>query len=468
MPARPKVVVAAVAVTLALVVTGCSAVGSAPTATTTSPSSHAVKQAAKPIPTPTAVADEVLTGAWETFDRVLISQDIFNDFDGPGALKQDTTSVPVHIPGVGTRTVSLTADVGTGEVRKRTVNVGGPDDSLMLIVETATRLPAHGLNKAGSHNQLDSYDIESGKHIATYEFPDSDSEDLMFDKIAATRGDNVAVDSASSNIAREIVGVNVRTGMKNWDGTSLPDFASRSLSVSSYATFATTSDTSGKPGDASSCYRVDGFDTATGRMLWSVDAATIPDVGSRSGSCSRVRVEALDQGNPRNGSTVGAYFDVILGMSSGLGGDSNQYRTFDGVTGKQLETTVNPLGYLDLLGGYTASQAFTTRSGPLVVTETATGTTVFTVEQDKVDDLGLALVGIFGGWAYTRTTDGTPIIDVATGEVVADNTANMPRQTVGKYTLYTDGTLSLDPHLSVTSTNVKSTGSPSPTTKSGG
>jgi hypothetical protein len=453
---RPKAaIIVATALAVTLAAAGCSSSTPAPKSPKT-PSASTPRAES----TPTLAADVVLPGSWETFDRVLISDAVFQNYAVSGVLKSGTTNVPVYVPGNGAHTVPLKADVGVGEVQMQTVNVGGADGSLMLIVETATRLPAHGLEKAASHNQLDSYDIATGKHIATYMFPDSNSEGLIFNLIAATRGDDVAVDSAGSNVDRQIVGVNVRTGQRIWDQNTLPIFKTRYLSASSYGTFATTSETGGKSG-LSACVRVDGFDTATGSMLWSDDAATIPDKGSTLGECSSIGVKPRDQATTgRQGNDfTGMYLEVGLGMSHGLGADPTEYRIYDGVSGEQLASE-DITGRLDLVSGYIASQPFVTSYGPVTVKNISTGKTVYSVDQAKVDDLSLELVGIFGGWLYTKTTDGSPVIDVATGKVIADNTSNIPRQTVGKYTLYTDGTLSLNPHLGSTG------GTPAPTDSS--
>lgn len=436
------------AATVAVVLTGCSADTPTP-----APTKKSVSRTS-PAPTQTApevAADDVISGNWATFDRVLISDDVINAFGASGVLKSGVTDVPVYVPGDGAHTIPLTADTGPGDVQQRLVNVGGADGNLMLIVATSTRIPAHGLTKDEGHNQIDSYDISSGHHIATYEFTNSEDEELVVNDLAATRSDAVAVDFMASYLGTSITGLNMRTGEKTWDDTSIPSLKARTVVGTSYGTFATTSDTGGKPGDESSCYRADGFDTATGKMLWSVDAANIPDKDPSFGFCARVRTEVLDQANVNRANTdsIGANFEVVLGMSSS-DGNGDEYRNFDGITGTEL-TTTDIAGQLDLLGGYTASQEFITDFGPLTVKDITTGKTIYTVTEQQQDDLDLQLQGLFSGWLYTKTTDGTPIVDVASGKVVADNTTNMPVQTVGKYTRYEDGTVSLDPHLSVAS-----------------
>ena len=448
------IAVIAIAGVVALTVSGCSPSEPKPTET---------RKASTPAATRTpAPKDEVISGSWQTFDRVLVSDDIFQGFTTTGVIKSGVKSIPLYVPGDGPQAVAISADTGTGELQRQTLNVGGPDGSLMLIVATTTRMPAHGLDKAQAHNQLDSYDVKTGRHLSTYVFDDSKDEGLAIWKIAASRGDIVAVDFGESYLGKSITGVNMRTGKKVWDKVSNPDFATRYISATSYGTFATISNTGGKPADANSCYRADGFDIVTGKMLWSVDAAQILDTGSSLGDCTRLRVEPMDQTNTYRGQSdsTGSYFEVVLGMSSGYNdGDTNQYRVFDGTTGKQL-ADINISGYIDLLGGYAAHQPGNGLRGPLEVKSVTTGQTTYTASVQQQDDLDLRLQDVFGGYIYMKTSDGSPIVDVATGKVVADNTTNMPRQTVGKYTLYSDGTLSLDPHLGA----VAGKGNPTPST----
>lgn len=83
----------------------------------------------------------------------------------------------------------------------------------------------------------------------------------------------------------------------------------------------------------------------------------------------------------------------------------------------------------------------------VVVYDLASGNALYTVTVDQRNSLDLTVAGLSGGYLYTKTSGGSPIVDVASGKVVADNTTNAPALTVGRYSLYSNGTLSLNPHL---------------------
>jgi hypothetical protein len=409
----------------------------------------AVKKTSSPKPTPTAVQDAVIhapAGGWVTFDRVLVGGGIFAYGGQREVIKPATPSVYVYDPGDGPHTVPLSANLGQGTIQRQLLNFTGADGHLMLVVASTILIPAKGLTPPSVDSRLDSYSVTTGSHIATYDLQKSTDTTQTVSALGVSRTDVVGADLASNNGGvGSPVGVNMRTGKRVWAAGPNTTLGASAIAGTSTGTLVLESATEELDPFGNRCIIENGIDTATGKSLWTVDSTKLPDPTSPA-NCSRVRLITFDsEGGVDSYSSFGAFFGVNISIEGYNLTDKCQ--AFDGATGVAYAYNACVATYrydpIDKLVVDSAGDI----NHAVVVYDLASGKALYTVTADQRNSLDLTVAGLSGGYLYTKTSGGTPIVDVASGKVVANNTTNAPALTVGRYSLYSNGTLSLNPHL---------------------
>jgi hypothetical protein len=438
------VVAAACAGVLVIALAGCGSAASP--VETGGPSTASAIPTPAVAPTPAADVVQPPEGGWVAFDRVLVGGGIFAYGSQREVLQPGTPSVFIYVPGDGPHTVALSANLGVGEIKRQLMNVTGPDGDLMLVIASTILIPSEGLTAQSVDSRLDSYSISSGDHIATYDLGKSDDTSQTVSAIGASRSDVVGADLASSNGGvGSPVGVNMRSGQKVWAGGPHTALGEAAIAGTSSGTLVLETVSSEKDPFGSRCVREEGIDTVTGKSLWTVDSTKIPDPSSPK-NCSVVRLITMDSdGGGDSYSSFGEFFAVNISVTGY--NKKDKCRSFDGATGAMYAyNACTGTWRYDPLNKLVVDNAGNIND-PVVVYDLVSGKVVYTVTAKQRNSLDLSVQGLIGGYLYTKTSDGTPIVDVATGKVVANETINAPALTVGGYTLYSDGTITTDSHL---------------------
>ena len=419
-------------------------------------SAHAPSTATKrSSATPTravANADVQIGTDWESVGDVLVEG---SAIAGPeimwgeqigGGVAGFGDSLTFYVPGVGRSRVNLTASFTGGTIRNDLATItGGGSDPLVVVVATVM-LPSHGLTPESTEIDLATIDLTSQRTIYTGKVDASADTSLSAESIVGSPKNVVALDESFAHSKPDtVIGIDARTGSVAWKmaGASIQGAAHDSIEVATV-----TSGTDGMGGTGDPCEIMNGVNTNSGATIWRVNSTSQPSGGS---DCSVL-------GGARNYAGDGDLLVAELDSTSG-----ELFDSFDGSTGASV-TIKDEDDVYDPLRGYGANGG-TAPSGEvsdLVVYDTKTGATVYRMPAAQVTALQLQVRSIFDGYLYTSTTDGNPVVDVATGKTVSNDDKDVPLMQVGSWTLFTSGELSKDPRWSLTHPAV--TPAPSPTT----
>jgi hypothetical protein len=116
---------------------------------------------------------------------------------------------------------------------------------------------------------------------------------------------------------------------------------------------------------------------------------------------------------------------------------------FDAITGKKIFIR-EPLQLFDPMTRYAVvyGQDFGAgRTLGIVVYDTATGDTIYSMDVAKAVSLDAAPVGIMDGRLFLKTSDQSLEIDVKSGEVLSESLGAYPVAVAGKYAYFTNGEL---------------------------
>lgn len=184
------------------------------------------------------------------------------------------------------------------------------------------------------------------------------------------------------------------------------------------------------------CLTASSISIADGRTLWSRDNH---DRRSSSGDCIQT-VVGLAETKLLDVVPVGG----MAMMRENAFGDQDLF--FDLLTGDPLLPQQN-FALIDSAAGLAwAGPAFFDEDRPWAVHDLRTGESLFEIAMSEKSRLGLEGVQLLDGYLYTLTTDGSPIIRVSDGEVVADNSERYPITRIGGWWYFSDGLLTNAPY----------------------
>lgn len=437
---RPVVIAAAAGLAAVVVVVTVIAVAAGSPAQSRKPASAPATQQTvasataaaveTPTPTPTPV-DQMIGEDWTPIDRILVSS---NEIGSPGGIGPgnaitiaDTSQMlDIYVPGTGQQQINVDTPFAGKQVDSASVTVAG-DNSQLLVVVASIRIPSQGLNPASAEDEIATFDLATGQPVYSGTVSTTTNPDAKIGGVSGSHADAVVFSDWNG-----IIAVNPRTGATIWKHPDGYVVAQTAGSV------AVETQTSGYDWSERQCDIETGIATATGATLWSVDSRTVPHT---EGSCSALKVNAITSPGTDNNAMI----QVV--SESGTGTTTDQ--TFDAETGGP-RTLTDEKSYDPVTGDVFYDPAVITNDynpGPLVVNDTHTGKTIYQIDQTKAKSLNLSVQALYDGYLYTKTTDGTPVIDVTTGQTVADNVTRYPEAAVGDWTYYSDGTLSMNPRL---------------------
>jgi hypothetical protein len=171
----------------------------------------------------------------------------------------------------------------------------------------------------------------------------------------------------------------------------------------------------------------------TGEVLHTFTASTL---GS---PCPALEVIAIDQnaGTPQQ-----AEKQKYVRITADTSDDEVNYDALTGAERTLPSTLVAADPHSDLVFPLDrVSDRNTQRVEPFGVLDTSTGKTVWTLDAQKAYQLDATVRAIYKGKLYLKTTDQAPVVDLATGETIADDDPRYPVGAVDSWTYWSDGTL---------------------------
>lgn len=359
---------------------------------------------------------------WKPLGDVLVAP-IYNHWDGVAF----EATMRLYIPGTGEVTLDKSIVRSGEEVVSSTFTVVGTDDGPLGVAAVETRVPASGLTAETYVLTLHGVDLETLDLLSSVEIYESASE-FDFQGTLAPSADGVVAISVGDNNSNPAYrsedrqalmthGVDVTPGGRGMIWSRAESIRNASYG---YVVIPVPTPTAVR-GDW--CWGYEGVDIATGETRWTAG----PDMPGGTCNIENVLTASANQApgivrvSYRNaGDLTATGFDTATG--SQVFGD----REYD------LADLSARLGY----GNRWPS------SEPEDIVDLDTGAVVWSMSSAEADQLGLQLTAIHDGLVYAKTTDGFPVFDVLTGEVLSD-TGGMayPIGDAGEYTLLSDGTL---------------------------
>jgi hypothetical protein len=415
--------------TVALALSACAPATGSPSDAATS---H-VKSRPTPKATPVVTKIAVPAGAsGDAFDRTLVSKYPYD------SLRQTTVGAPVSVyfPGAGLISVNGTAYANGHDVVDQRVTIAGPDAAPVAVLALETRIPASGLDPEtyrleliaiNPNGNLTKRFVVAKNAASSFTQPDglvgSHSNIVALETLVPGSGDDSAV---------VVTGWNIATGQQLWHQPA-------SIGAATFGSLALAYE-SGKNGDGNSCDDWKGLDIASGAPIWSVLSSTYKS--ATSGSCNVSRAISYSGSAQHSSLTV-----LMSDDSSGFA--PNRYIGFTS-SGKPLNLAAGDDRHgNEIYDPVTGYGSVADQHGGITVTDPTTGKTIFAISDDRAGALDIRVLGFYSGLLFTKTTDGQPVVDVATGKVVMDTPTVYPESQVGKWTLYNDGVLRIQANLLV-------------------
>ena len=373
-------------------------------------------------------------GSWYPFGPVVLS-------GSPENGQYTEEEFDVYMPEIGERTFTPEDLVPGSEVISQSFALAGDDDAPIVVMLAAVRLPATGLNPETFQLVVVAADLDTGSVIHTTSFDETDEEPGSV-TLAAHTGSTVAAIRAGYSPMNEDTftishAVDVTTGKEPWAMGNAWFFPIGG------GTIVTDEDVSGVNNEGNPCELLRGIDITTGATRWSVDSRRIIDDGS---ACWVMSVDPdLVPASGYDADTAGEDAPFAVRVTTRYSSDYLEY--FDADTGKHLDG-YSPATLADPLTGMRLVESDSYDPG-VTITDPATNKTVFSVSDDDAARLDLEVEAFYDGYLWSTTTDGSPVVDVRTGQTVAQSYDAHPVARVGDWTLYSDDTLSLDTHRGV-------------------
>lgn len=374
-----------------------------------------------PSPTPDAL-DTVIQleeRVWLPFGPFLKQFEMYNGDNDPARYVSSTGLL--YLPGIGETTVDAAALLPSEEVVYQQYGYGYDGDEPFIIGLVGVRIPASGLTPEQTVYSVlriePTADLEVTARVEI-DFgpadPDAISEPSPPYLSGSSRTGIVTLNGSSDccspwrTIAIDLVSESIA-----WDSPTPVWQAGFGLAQAVLTNYILTD---------SDCV-VSGVNFANGEELW------------RSGNCD----------GPRPSTITGGRYVVsdVIDPEEGLLGVAEVRAVATGKTVTIPMREVQGVDPLSSLGWGRTDSDISASNGDLVVVDLDSGQTVFTIEQDRYEDLELTPVSIFDKHLYVTTTDEQLVVDLTTGEE-AGTWTEAPLAEAGDYTWMTDDGLRLD------------------------
>lgn len=334
--------------------------------------------------------------------------------------------VTLYFPGKQTKIFDAELLFAAEDIVSQKVTLTGPDlESVVMLVKI--REPASGLDPERYHYDLVLLD-QMGTVLARNVVQDNVEDGTQSWVLVGSATNTVAVSMYFGN-GSTTRGINALTGTEVWSSQEY-------MSEMTFGTLLVDASSAERDRVDRACRILSGFDIASGQKLWTIDSTA---TRTPKGYCTSLTVEY----GPRYEFGVPEGIVVVSYQDDGPYVKVTSARGFNVSTGAEL--VVAPVGTFDEVDPLTGYVVTLIEDGGLRVYDSATGETVYAVDEQRRIDLNLRITGLYGGLLHTTTTDGAPVVDVVSGEVVADDIGFTPLGAVGEWTLYSDGVLSKDP-----------------------
>jgi hypothetical protein len=389
----------------------------APIALPTATAAPTKAPAPKPTATPRLPADERVEPAdWAAYDDVLLVPSQLINFGG--------MPESVYVPGEGE--VDMPAVAYSEDLQASGWGFTGTPDALTLLSAYTERIPAVGITPESYELNLIALDVATGRQ---QEFPLGEVPGFLSVGIAGGAGPIAAISVSPDPYdptVGSVTGINVRTGDDAWvlspANLALGDYGFPVVRMHD----GTTSPTSAFP-----CGDVIGVEVETGRTVW-----TEPDEGTCSADAT-----------PAAGYSDG--WDLVQQRYVAVGRyPSESVRWFDLLTGDEVgeitdtsDLFVDPVTGLVTRGGHVGWA----NESVFDVVDPSTGEVLFTMDVATQQSLDFRVRALYDGLLYAETTDAAPVIDVATGEVVSEDSPWYPVARIGDWMYFSDGLLTQQP-----------------------
>ena len=292
------------------------------------------------------------------------------------------------------------------------------------------RRPASGLDEQKYVTVLAAIDPVTQALLKTTEVALADREGAVENGLTGSNGN-----AASFTVTQPVSGNNFETvstthGYDAVTGKNIWEKPGKSTSQVVGAVVVIGNGKGTIPYDTEPCPRGTGVDVATGKTLYQVDFI---DVSER---CTDVDVGASASSAFLPGRSEHRRYVRIE--------EAGVQKAFVALTGSPVKLPEQILA-VDPLSSLAAGEKASPDTEPIVVTDVNTGAVKWTLDAAKVGKLNASVLALYDGKLYLKTTDQRPVIDIATGKTVENDTARYPTGQVDGWTLWSDGELERNP-----------------------
>lgn len=413
---------------LALLLAGCQS----PSGTTSEPVSAPVAESAPsstpaltptPTPTPSVTSVAAPTG-YQPFGHFLYKP-LFDQGDLPRVDGQASLYV------IGTGEVALVGKtlLPGKDVQRETYTSIGTKDKPLVAAAFQVRQPAKGLDPEKYVWSIAVIDPTTRTIVKSTDVLSSDTKEVKIDGLTGSPNGSAvayAVEGTTNTLAdMKATGFDTMAGAKLWEK---PGY------LEGPVLGAVVLKTEGATKvNGAACPVFTGTEIATGKVLYTLDAGTVPDTRD----CGRTDVSSSGSYSGR-----AEMFKYIR-----IHGWSADY-SFEALTGKPVTlphevTGADPRSSLVFpvqIGPMNSSSA-----QPFGVLDTATGKPAWVLDDAKAKQLQVTLRSIYNHKAYLKTTDQQPVVDLDTGKTISDNDPRYPVGAVDDWTYWSDGVLDKTP-----------------------
>lgn len=416
------------AAALALVLAGCQS----PTGTSSVPPAGGSEPApSSPSPTVTAIATPTPTIAnasapagYQPFGHFLYKPSF-----GQGGVPRIDGQAALYVIGNGEVVLSGKSLLPGNDVQSESYTSIGTKDKPLLAAALQVRQPAKGLDPEKYIWSIAVIDPKTMSIVKSTDVLSNDSKDVRINGLTgSTNGTAVAYDVEGPNTTMADVkatGFDAQTGTKLWEKVGY-------LEGPVLGAVVLKTDGATKENGAA-CPVFTGTEVASGKVLYTLDAGTLPD----KTSCGSTDVVAF-VGSAASYSGRSEMFKYIRIHSW-----SADY-SFEALTGKPVTlphevTGVDP--HSNLVFPVQIEPMDGSFDQPFGVLDTATGKPAWVLDDAKAKQLQVRLRAIYNNKVYLQTTDQQPVIDLTTGKTISDNDPRYPVGAVDDWTYWSDGVL---------------------------
>lgn len=363
--------------------------------------------------------------------------DILVDGDVEGSDVADRVNGPVKVftPETGGFVVDAAELLSAAEVVRQAWTIVGPAGETYLAGLVETRVPASGLDPERWETSLISVGVREDTGELLAEVPIVTATCASAVRPDTLAGSGVDVVAASVSMENDVrcaseekytAAWNLRTGAVQWRQDGVTPAGETLDTVLSW---------DADPADTR-CDRVTGRAVADGQVLFVYSGAEHRvDKYRCTVSVPDHDLSAVFESQAQKGWlwTVDIDFDD----------DDAHSVSYDARTGEPRHVRQPVVAYDATTGAAVAVGWDPTRrvDRGLEVYDVRTGETLFSLDQDRYDDLDAHPLSLVAGVLYLDTSDQRLAIDVSTGDVVADDVDVYPLTVVGDFVYLSDGTL---------------------------